>query len=323
MAPVIAADNWSAPRSLGRRGPSVTGLALGCAPIGNLFSGVSDDDARATVDAAWDAGIRYFDTAPLYGHGVSERRLGLALGSRPRSDYVLSTKVGRVLRPARAERPATIFTDVGDLEPEFDFSRDGIVRSLEESLVRLGTDRVDVVLVHDPDDHEPDALRHAFPALLRMRDEGVVSAVGCGMNQAAMLERFVARVDLDCVLLAGRYSLLDRGGAALLAQCAEREVGVILGGVFNSGVLIDPDAHPIYDYSAAPLAVLDRARRLRSVCEARGVALGAAALRFVMRDSAVSTVLVGARSAAEVDLDVGYAATAIEDDLFRELDAVI
>jgi D-threo-aldose 1-dehydrogenase len=307
-------------RPLGGRGPAVTALGLGCAPIGNMFAGVTDDDARATVDAAWGAGIRYFDTAPLYGHGASERRLGRALRARSRSDYVLSTKVGRVLRPTGSERSATIFTDVGDVEPEFDFSRDGIMRSLEESLERLGTDRIDVALVHDPDDHEDDALRHAFPTLLRLRDEGVVAAVGCGMNQTAMLERFVARLDVDCVLLAGRYSLLDRSGAELLAQCAARRVGVILGGVFNTGVLVDPDAHPTYDYAAAPQAVLERARHLRAICEARGIALGAAALRFAMRHPAVTTVLVGARSRAEVDLDVGYAATSIDDDVFAELD---
>jgi D-threo-aldose 1-dehydrogenase len=319
VAEVSAPDDWSTPRPLGRRGPAVTGLGLGCAPIGNLFSGVSDTDASATVDAAWEAGIRYFDTAPLYGHGASEVRLGRALEHRSRGEYVLSTKVGRVLRPAGRTRPPSVFADVGDLEPEFDYSRDGILRSFEESLARLRTDRIDVVLVHDPDDHEDEALRHAFPTLLQLRDEGVVSAVGCGMNQAAMLERFVARVDLDCVLLAGRYSLLDRSGAELLAQCAARAVGVVLGGVFNTGVLIDPDAHPTYDYAAAPQAVIERARHLKVAFEARGIALGAAALQFAMHHPAVTTVLVGARSAAEIDLDVGFAAPPIDDNLFAEL----
>jgi len=309
-------------RPLGRPGPVVTALGLGCAPIGNLFAAVSDDDARATVDAAWDAGIRYFDTAPLYGHGASERRLGGALHDRSRHDYVLSTKVGRVLRPTGSKRSATIFADVGDLEPEFDFSRDGILRSLEDSLERLATDRIDVAFVHDPDDYEDEAQRHAFPTLLRLRDEGVVAAVGCGMNQTAMLQRFVARIDVDCVLLAGRYSLLDRSGTELLAQCATRGVGVILGGVFNTGVLIDPDAHPTYDYAAASPAVLERARQLRTVCDARGIALGAAALQFAMRHPSVTTVLLGARSRAEVDIDVGYTATAIDDDLFAQLDAL-
>ena len=300
----------------------MTALGLGCAPIGNLFAGVSDDDAQATVAAAWDAGIRYFDTAPLYGHGVSERRLGRALGDRPRDQYVLETKVGRVLDPAGPERAETIFTDVGDLEPRFDLSHDGIMRSLEESLARLGTDRIDVALLHDPDDHEDDAFRYAFPTLLQLREEGVVRAIGCGMNQASMLERFVDRVDLDCVLLAGRYSLLDQSGAALLDQCATRGVGVVIGGVFNTGILIDPEASPTYDYAAAPSAVIEHARRLRAVCEAHGIALGAAALQFAMRHPAVTTVLVGARSASEVELDVSHAAARIEDAVFDELAAV-
>ena len=200
-------------RTLGARGPAVTGIGLGCAPIGNMFTAVSDDDAGATVDAAWRAGIRYFDTAPLYGHGLSERRLGRALATRPRGDYVLSTKVGRLLQPPGGPPPPTIFTGVDELVPHFDFSRDGVLRSLDDSLSRLGTDRIDVVLVHDPDDHEDVARRETFPALLRLRDDGVIAAVGCGMNQVAMLERFVADIDLDCVLLAGRYSLLDRSGA--------------------------------------------------------------------------------------------------------------
>jgi D-threo-aldose 1-dehydrogenase len=299
----------------------LTALGLGCAPIGNLFAGVSNEDARATVDAAWDAGIRYFDTAPLYGHGLSERRLGRALRARPRGEYTLSTKVGRVLRPAGPDRAETIFTGVGDLEPHFDFSHDGIMRSLEDSLTRLDVDRLDVALVHDPDDHEHDALNDAFPTLLQLREEGVVTAIGAGMNQTAMLERFVERVDLDCVLLAGRYSLLDRSGAALLDQCAARNVRVVIGGVFNTGILIDPEANPTYDYAAAPGAVIDRARRLRAVCAAHGTAVGAAALQFAMRHPAVTTVLIGARSAAEVDIDTGYAATKIDDALFEELDA--
>jgi len=311
--------DWRTPRPLGRRGPLVTGLGLGTAPIGNMFTDVTDADAWATVDAAWEAGIRYFDTAPLYGHGASERRLGRALFNRPRDEYVLATKVGRVLDPAGPDRAPTIFTDVGNLEPHFDYSRVALYRSIEESLLRLDTDHVDVALVHDPDLHEDDALAHAFPTLIRLRDEGLVKAIGAGMNQHQMLERFVERVDLDCILLAGRYSLLDRGGAGLLARCQERGVGVILGGVFNTGVLIDPDVHGTYDYAPAPDAVLARARRLRAAYEARGVALGAAALQFAMRHPAVSTVLVGARSPAEIALDVEFAAAPIDDGALREI----
>jgi D-threo-aldose 1-dehydrogenase len=311
--------DWRAPRPLGQRGPLVTGLGLGTAPIGNMFTAVTDDDAGATIDAAWEGGIRYFDTAPLYGHGVSERRLGRALRARPRDAYVLATKVGRVLDPAGPERAPTIFTGVGDLEPRFDYSRDAVLRSLEESLIRLGTDYVDVALVHDPDLHEDEALAHAFPALAELRDQGVVKAIGAGMNQSEMLDRFVADIDLDCVLLAGRYSLLDRHGGALLTRCAARGVGVILGGVFNTGVLIDPDLHRTYDYAPASTAVLARARRLRDACDAHGVALGAAALQFAMGHPAVSTVLVGARSPAEVARDLEFAATAIDAGCLREI----
>jgi len=299
----------------------VTGLGLGCAPIGNLFTAVSDDVAVATVNAAWDAGIRYFDTAPLYGHGLSERRLGAALRSRPRDQFTLSTKVGRLLRPADASAPTTIFAGVDDLMPVFDFSHDGILRSLEQSLVRLGTDHVDVAFVHDPDDHQDAALMTAFPTVLRLRDEGVIRAVGCGMTDAVLLDRFVERVDLDCVLLAGRYSLLDRSGAErLLPHCAEREVGVILGGVFNSGILIDPDALASYDYAPASADVLARSRLLRDRCAARGVALPAAALQLAMSHQAVTSVVVGARSPAEVAEDVRHASAAIPDALWAELD---
>jgi D-threo-aldose 1-dehydrogenase len=301
----------------------VTGLGFGGAPIGNLFTGVSDEQAGAAVDAAWDAGIRYFDTAPLYGHGLSEQRLGRALAGRPRAEYVLSTKVGYALRPPEGEPVPSVFADVDALETYFDYSRDAVLRSFEASLDRLGVDRIDVVLVHDPDDHEDEALQQAFPALLALREEGVIAAVGCGMNQSAMLERFVERVDLDCVFLAGRYSLLDRsGGVALLPACAARGIGVILGGVFNSGILVDPDASPTYDYEDAPDALIARARALKSLCEAHGATLPAAALQFAMHHTDVTAVLVGARSAGELIADVDAASMAIDETLWGEIDAV-
>ena len=307
-------------RRLGARGPAVTRLGLGAAPLGNLFSSLSDATAEATVGAAWDAGIRFFDTAPLYGHGLSERRLGRALRSRPRDEYVIASKVGRLLRPSVGESLPTVFVDAPDLDPVFAYSRDDTLRSIEESLNRLGLDRLDVVHVHDPDDHEAAALRGAFPALVELRDQGVIGAVGCGMNQWQMLDRFVARVDLDCVLLAGRYTLLDRTGAdVLLPHCAERGVGVILGGVFNSGVLADPEANATYDYLAAAPEVVSRARALRAVCATHGVALGAAAMQFALAHPAVTSVVVGARSVDEVGVDVAYATTALPVALAGEL----
>lgn len=299
----------------------MTRLGLGCAPLGNLFQAVADDDAVATVDASWDAGWRLFDTAPLYGHGLSERRLGAALAGRPRDEYVLSTKVGRLLRPpAAGSTVETIFVDAPDLDPVFAYSRDAVLRSIDESLERLGVDRIDVVHVHDPDDHEQAALDGAFPALIELREQGVVGAIGCGMNQWQMLDRFVDRVDLDCVLLAGRYTLLDpSGGDELLPHCLDRGVGVVIGGVFNSGLLADPDERATYDYASAPIHLVAQARAMAQVCTAHGVSLTAAALQFALAHPAVTSVLVGARSAAEVHSDATAAAAALPDDLWAEL----
>jgi len=299
-----------------------TRLGLGCAPIGNLFSAVTDEDAAATVDASWAAGIRLFDTAPLYGNGLSELRLGRALAGRARDEYVLSTKVGRLLRPS-ATSEGSIFVDVPAREAVFAYGADDVRRSIGESLERLGVDRIDVVHVHDPDDHEAEALDGAFPALVQLRDEGVIGAVGCGMNQWQMLARFVERVDLDCVLLAGRYTVLDRsGGDELLPSCAERGVGVVIGGVFNSGLLVDPDLNPTYDYAAAPPEQLARARAMRDACATYGVPLVAAAVQFPLRHPAVTSVVVGARAAAEVEADVAAAELHVPDALWDELEAM-
>ena len=305
---------------LGRRGVPVTRLGLGCAPIGNLFSAVSDVDAAATVDAAWAAGVRFFDTAPLYGHGLSELRLGKALAERDRDSYTLASKVGRLLRPPTGNLPATLFVGAPPLVPTPAFSRDDVLRSIEESLMRLSVDRLDIVHVHDPDDHEDDALLGAFPALVQLREEGVIRAVGCGMNQAEMLERFVERVDLDCVLLAGRYTLLDQRGAdRLLPMCVERGVGVILGGVFNSGLLAGPDRNATFDYAPAQEAMVGRARTMRSACERHGVALVDAAIQFALNHPAVSSVVVGARSAAEFHADIEATHVSIPSGLWDEL----
>jgi D-threo-aldose 1-dehydrogenase len=306
-----------ATRPLGPRGLQVTTIGLGCAPLGNLFSTVADDTAAATVDAAWDGGVRLFDTAPLYGLGLAERRLGAALRHRPRDEYVVSTKVGRLLRSDPGADPGIFRVPAGTVA-DFDYSRDAVLRSIEASLDRLGLDRLDVVHVHDPDDQESDALDSAFPTLLELRDQGVIRAVGCGMNQAAMLERFVARVDLDCVLLAGRWTLLDRSGAALLDTCATRGVGVLVGGAFNSGALVDA-TDPHYDYAPASSAIVDRVATLRAICDRHGVPLPAAALAFAGSHPAASSVVVGARSPDEVRADLAWAAIALPDALRNEL----
>jgi D-threo-aldose 1-dehydrogenase len=300
-------------------------VGLGCAALGNLYEARTDREALAIVDAAWDAGIRYFDTAPLYGHGLSEQRLGRALARRPRDEFVVSTKVGRLLRPAD-ERIETIFELPGahaSLAPVFDFSSDGVRRSLDESLDRLELDRVDIVLVHDPDEHEEEALAGAFPALVALRDEGVVRAVGAGMNQWQALERFVRAVDLDLVLLAGRYTLLDRsGGATLLPLCYERGVDVAIGGVFNSGVLADAPGRDTFDYGPVPAPIAAEVARLRSVCQRHRVPLAAAALQFALRHPAVTSVVLGASSADEVVEDMRWAALPLPEALWADIEGI-
>ncbi len=300
-------------RRLGRSRVSVTELAFGGAAIAGMYTEVSEDDARAAVDAAWNGGIRTFDTAPHYGLGLSERRLGDALRCRPRDEYVISTKVGRLLEPAvLCQGGGTGAADGRDTQGgfdvparyvrRFDFSADGVRRSLAASLDRLGLDRVDIALIHDPDDHGEQAFREAYPALERLRAEGAVGAIGVGMNQTAMLTRFVTDTDIDTVLVAGRYTLLDKSAASdLLPAAQSRGVSVIAGGVFNSGVLAAPVAGATYDYHAAPNDLIERARRLAETCARFGVPLRAAAARFPLTHPAVASVLIGVRSAAEVD----------------------
>jgi len=305
-------------RALGRSPVHVTELSFGGAAIGNLYTEVSEQDARAAVDAAWAGGIRTFDTAPHYGLGLSERRLGDALRHRPRDEYVISTKVGRLLELAGgpagpgAAGNGTASGDVpgGDTEGfavparyvrRFDFSAGGVTRSLEASLARLGLDRVDIALIHDPDDHAEQAFREAYPALEKLRAAGVVRAIGAGMNQAELLTRFVTDTDVDLVLVAGRYTLLDRSAAAeLLPAALRRGVSVIAGGVFNSGLLAAPVAGATYDYQAAPAELIERAGRLAEACARFGLPLRAAAARFPLTHPAVASVLIGARNAAEV-----------------------
>lgn len=307
---------------LGGGGVQVTALGLGAAAIGGLYEDVGEDEAAATVEAAWDVGIRYFDTAPHYGLGLSERRLGAALRTRPREEFVLSTKVGRVLEPhdGGGDDRANGFAVPATHRRRWDFSADGVRRSLEDSLTRLGLDRVDLVLLHDPDDHGEQAFREAYPALEELRSQGVVRAIGAGMNQSRMLTRFLTDTDVDAVLCAGRYTLLEQGALeTLLPAASAAGKSVIVGGVFNSGLLADPAPGATYDYAAAPAPLLERAVGMRAVVEAHGLPLRAAALRFPFGHPAVASVLVGARSAAQVVDAVaqvrGPAPRAVWDDL--------
>ena len=296
-------------------------LVFGGAPIGGLYAPVSDADAAATLAAAWQAGIRAFDTAPHYGVGLSERRIGDFLADRPRPEFIVSTKVGRRLVPASSPVDGVDgFYDTPALSRVRDYTADGVRRCLEDSLRRLRLDRVDIALIHDPDDFMTQALDSAYPALAELRAAGVIGAIGVGMNYTAPLAWFVSRADLDCVLVAGRYSLLDPSAAdELLPLCAERGVKVLAGGVFNSGILADPRDGATYDYAPASAEVLARVRRIRDVCDAYGVPVAAAALRFTLRHPAVTAAVVGARSASEITADASYLTLDIPDELFAAL----
>jgi D-threo-aldose 1-dehydrogenase len=312
--------------TLGRTGVRLTELSFGAAGIGNLYRPITDEAALAAVDAAWDAGIRTFDTAPHYGLGLSERRLGAALRDRPRDTYTVSTKVGRLLEPnpqgGRGDDLAHGFAVSDTHRRVWDFSAEGVLRSLEASLQRLGLDRVDVALLHDPDDHADQAMREAYPALERLRDEGVTGAIGVGMNQCALPARFLRETDIDVVLLAGRYTLLEQEGLAeVLPEAAARGRSVIIGGVFNSGLLIAPEPGAMYDYAPAPQPVLDRALRLKAVAERHGVPLRSAALHFPSGHPAVASVLTGARSAEEVRDTVDQLRRPVPAALWDELRA--
>jgi D-threo-aldose 1-dehydrogenase len=304
--------------TLGRTGVTVTRLGLGLAPIGGLYTAVGDETARATIEAAWDAGIRFFDTAPLYGHGLSERRAGSVLSGKPRSSYTLSTKVGRRLRAASSVDQQLWAEDL-DSTVYWDFSGEGAVRSLDESLDRLGLDRVDLLHIHDPDEHYAEAVAGALPALVSLRAAGRIGAVSVGMNQAPMLADFVRTGMVDCVLLAGRYTLLDQRGAdELLPLCADRGVSVIGAGVFNSGVLAGGTT---FDYAPVPDAVRARVEAIRAVCDRHGVPLRAAAVQFPLRHPVIAGILLGLRSPAEVTDAVAMLDYDIPAELWDDLEA--
>lgn len=318
---------------LGRTGLRVSRLGFGGASIGGLFAPVGDDEAAATLERAWDIGIRYFDTAPLYGYGLSERRVGAALRGRERDDFVLSTKVGRLIRPVEAiptdadvDRQAldgqddAFYAETGAVRPVFDYTADGVRRSIEESLERLGLDRIDIAFIHDPDDHWQAAIEDAYPALHRLREEGIVGAIGAGMNQSAMLARFAREGDFDVFLLAGRYTLLDQEALPeLLPLCVERGIAIVLGGVMNSGILAGPAAGSRYDYRPADPALVERARRLEAICARHGTSLKAAAIQFPLAHPAIASLVAGVRKVAHLDDYPAMMRWPIDPDLWAEL----
>ncbi len=307
------------------RDVTLTELGLGAAQFGNLNRETTLEASIEAVEEAWARGIRYFDTAPHYGLGLSEQRLGAALQRYPRDQFVVSTKVGRLLVPTPEN--AAELDDGGFLTPavyrrEWNFSRDGIRRSIDESLTRLGLDSIDIAFLHDPDDHWQAASTTGADTLIELRDEGVVRAIGAGMNQTAMLVDFARQCDIDVVMLAGRYTLLEQSGVDELFAIAEsRGIGIVAAAIYNSGLLSQPvvpeNAH--YNYAPAPPELLARARDIAEVCARWGVALPDAAVQFPLRNPLISSVVVGTRTAEQVVSSVDRYATAIPDGLWDEL----
>jgi D-threo-aldose 1-dehydrogenase len=301
-------------RCLGRTAVELTVLGFGGSQVGNLHRPVPEDDARRAIAAAWDLGVRYFDTAPLYDHGRGERSMGEALHRRPRDGYVLSTKVGRLVEPHGIE---------------YDYSHDGVLRSLEDSHERLGLSRIDIALIHDidPFNHgaeQPrrfgEAMAGAFPALARLRREGMLGAIGIGVNSWRVCRAAAEAVDVDCVLLAGRYTLLEQESLAFLSLCERRGIGVIVGAPYNSGILARgavPGTQ--HNYAAPSPEIAERVRAIEAVCASHGVSLGAAALQFPLGHPAVAAVLPGSRDAAQVAASVRWLGETIPTDVWREL----
>ena len=304
-------------RRIGRSALTVTSLGLGTTALANMYAALPEAEALATLDAARVEGVRYFDTAPAYGSGLAEQRLGTWLTANDRDAVVVSTKVGNSLRPVSAQAAAgSLFQGALHAEPYMDFSRDAILRSIDESLTRLQTDRIDMVAIHDPDEatsidlsadpyarsHFREAMNETYPVLDDLRSQGVISAVGVGMNGWHMLVDFARAGDFDYFLLAGRYTLLEQESAReLLPLCKEQGISVVVGGPYNSGILATGAVDGArYNYAPAPEPVMNRVRRIQALCAEHSVPLRAAALQFVAAHPAVTSVIPGARTAEEL-----------------------
>jgi D-threo-aldose 1-dehydrogenase len=319
-------------RRLGSAPVEVTCFGLGCGPLGGFRRSIPEDQALGIVRSAYDAGARLFDTSPLYGYGRSELRLGQVLRQLPRESFVVSTKVGRWLTPRQPGRSYEGLRAGGlDFVPTYDLSYDGAMRALEQSHCRLGLASIDVVLIHDVDiythgpkrfeQHYREAIEGAYPALDKLRRAGLIKAVGIGVNDVASCLRFARDADLDCMLLAGRYTLLEQGALEeLLPLCVEKRIAVVVGGPFNSGILAQgPIEGATYNSRPPPPAVLERVRRIDAVCRRHGVPLAAAALQFPLAHRAISSIIPGALSVAEVAANATALALAIPAAFWAEL----
>lgn len=349
-------------KRIGSTRVEVTPLGLGTVPIGGLYEPVTDIEADALVRRSFELGIRLFDTAPQYGSGLAENRLGTVLPDFPRDEIIIATKVGRLIRPisfgAKTKRVLVESIKSGDvrriigdgvkitrrlargrkgvgvdvqlgfpfdqgqaaLESYYDFSYDGVMRSVEESLRRLHVDRVDMLYIHDPDHHHDEALDGAYRALDGLRRDGTVGAIGVGMNQTEMLVRFAREAPFDCFLAAGRYTLLDQVALdELIPECQQRGISLIVGGVYNSGILANPSPDAKFNYERAPGPIVEKAQRIQAVCARFEVPLMAAAIQFPLGHPVVAAVLTGVRSVAEIEQNVAMFQVDIPDEMWAAL----
>jgi D-threo-aldose 1-dehydrogenase len=327
--------NTTATRPLGRTDLSVTQLGFGGAPLGNMYEALDERVAIDTVRSAYQAGIRLFDTAPLYGHGLSEHRMGEALRPFPRDDYVLSTKIGRLLRPLAPEQiDSGIFQRTLPFQPYFDYSYDAVMRSFEDSLQRLSTHRIDILLIHDVDvwthgSQEAserrirEVMAGGYQALLKLREQGAVKAIGAGLNDWQVCQNLAEQGDFDCFLLAGRYTLLEQEALdSFLPLCEKRRISVIIGGPYNTGILATGAIRgAYYNYQPAPPEVLEQVARIEAVCRRHGVILASAALQFPLAHPAVVSVIPGARQPAEIQRNAKLFAAPIPKEYWLELKA--
>ena len=322
-------------RTWNRHGTDVTftEIGFGSAPLGNLYRAISDEEADAILEAAWEGGLRYYDTAPLYGLGLSETRLNRFLRGKPRGEYVLSTKVGRILIPCAEEDRDGIgkWFEVPSRRELYDYTYDGVMRSIDHSLERLGVSRVDLLFAHDLDTFNQGPWEHlegqmtelmegGYKALVRLRDEGVIAGFGAGVNQSEPVDWMMERGDFDVFLLAGRYTLLDQTGLATMDRAAERGIGMVIGGAYNSGILATgPSEDAWYQYEKAPPEIIERVRRIQSVCERHGTAMLDAAFRFPLLHPATVSVVPGGQGRGEMERNVEAQGAEIPAELWSEL----
>jgi len=302
------------------RDRSLDNFVQGTSQLGGLYTAVDDETAYGALETAWSLGVRRFDTAPHYGAGLSERRVGSFLSQFPRESYTLSTKVGRLLVPAVGDLHDQYFVGGDPNIRVFDFSRDGILRSFEDSLKRLGLDRIDTLYLHDPDDHLDQAIGEGYPALATLREESLISKIGAGMSNVPALERILRETTVDEIMLAGRYTLMDRSAAdSLLPICLEKKVNVVAVGVYGSGLLADPRPGAYYDYRAATDDEIDTAVDFRDAFAQHGIPLQAAAIQFPLQHPAIGSVGIGARNATQSKGNVDFLTWSIPDLVWREL----